>query len=144
MWFRHVQLMSGLLTRHRVFFVPVQAHKDVPFRRSVEGVERTRDRCRHTVYFLPEVGGGFSYCCRCAGDLSSYCIFPQVLILLYMCRGRPLLEAQREQEDPRAYACGENLEGSRQSPMLVSMHYVHACSLYILSVYGLLGDFNAW
>ena len=63
---------------------------------------------------------------------------------VHVCRGRPLLEAQREQEDPRAYACGENLEGSRQSPMLVSMHSVHACSLYILSVYGLLGDFNAW
>ena len=124
MWFRHVQLMSGLLTRHRVFFVPVQAHKDVPFRRSVEGVERTRDRCRHTVYFLPPLSGSHT--------------------AVHVCRGRPLLEAQREQEDPRAYACGENLEGSRQSPMLVSMQSVHACPLYILSVCGLLRDFNAW
>ena len=32
----------------------------------------------------------------------------------------PLLEAQREQEGPRADACGENLEGSRQSPMSVT------------------------
>jgi hypothetical protein len=63
---------------------------------------------------------------------------------VHVCRGRSLLEAQRQQEDPRAYACGENLEGSRQSPTLVSMHSVHARSLYIMSVYGLLGDFNAW
>jgi hypothetical protein len=27
-----MQLMSGLLTRHGVLFVSVQAHKDVPFR----------------------------------------------------------------------------------------------------------------
>jgi hypothetical protein len=54
---------------------------------------------------------------------------------VHVCRGRPLLEAQREQEDPRAYACGENLEGSRQSPMLVSMHSVHLLSLYSVCIW---------
>jgi len=71
MWFRHMQLMSGLLTRHGVFFVSVQAHKDVPFRRSVEGVERTRDRCRHTGIFPHTAVSGFSCCCTCVQGTSA-------------------------------------------------------------------------